>query len=738
MKFFQVCAIPCAFFFCFLNYHEASGQEYNMSNAVITDCSGTLYDSGGALSSYANNESLELLIQTGGTLTLTFQGTFSLENPGDTLYVYNGTNTSAPLLGAYTGNSAPGALTVFSGSAFIVFHSDGNIPSSGFAMTWSSQIPIPVPPSLTVNNVPACNASQFNIQLSSPIDCDWLTDADISITAAGIDIPVSDLLSNCAAGQTAILTVQLAQPLSYNCTYSITMNLSIPNSCGQLYPFTLGTSFVFSNCGVNASLISDQTVICPGACTNLEAVVLGCNTYQYSWSNGLPPTPGPHQVCLDATTTFLLAITEIETGNSSVETITIEVENAEITTPSQTVCQSGPALNLTAAVQGQWSGVGIVTGTNQFDPDAAGGGLHWIYFNTAQCQDSVAITVTPIETQEITAACPGSPTFPLLATPAGGTWAGPNTTPAGIFNPSTAGEFEVSYSLNGCVDQMIVKVDSIDGPFDFPPICQSIDEYTLIANPPGGLWSGSGVVDEGNGTLVPALASPGTITLTYSINGCEADFSMLVKQIQVAESIELCPDGGPEFLDPNALPVGGVWFSPQGAFQNVTTGLYNPAFFTTNQETFATYTAPNGCIDSVVVDILVTDVAEEALYFCNNSPSIALNEGITGTLAPTGGTWSGIGVFGSASSGFQFNPASASLGQHWLVYSANGCSDSIMVTVFPSVLPDTPLTFCSTDNPVELAPGLPDGGYWSGTGVLDPSLGIFSPTQATPGTSYIS
>ncbi|MFM7814534.1 MAG: hypothetical protein ACKO66_08470, partial [Flavobacteriales bacterium] len=72
-----------------------------------------------------------------------------------------------------------------------------------------------------------------------------------------------------------------------------------------------------------------------------------------------------------------------------------------------------------------------------------------------------------------------------------------------------------------------------------------------------------------------------------------------------------------------------------------------------------------------------------------------------------------------------------------LVYSANGCSDSIMVTVFPSGLPDTPLTFCSTDNPVELVPGLPDGGYWSGTGVLDPSSGIFSPAQATPGTNYI-
>ena len=737
MELFKGCVYRLTAILCFFFVSDANAQEFNMMDTTLTSCSGTLYDSGGPLASYGNNENLSVLIQTGGTLSIAFQGNFSLESAGDTLFIYNGTSTSAPLLGAYTGNTVPGPLTVFSGAALVVFHSDGAIPSAGFALSWSANIPVPVPPTLSVNNVPACNASQFNIQLSSPVQCAWLDDATISVSAAGNSIPVSTLLTNCAAGQTAILTVQLAQPLTYNCTYSITLNMSIPNSCGQLFPFTLGASFPFANCGVNAQLTTDQSTICPGGCASIQAEVLGCNTYQYSWSNGLPPTPGPHQVCLSETTTYLVTITEVETGNSSIETITIEVENADITTDAQTICQSGPALNLTAGVLGQWSGVGVVSGTNQFDPELVGGGLHWVYFNTQQCVDSVAITVTPIETQEITAACPGSPTFPLLAFPSGGVWDGPNTTPAGIFNPSTAGEFEVTYTLDGCVDYMTVQVDSIDGPFEFPPICQSVPSYTLIATPAGGLWSGPGVVSEGNGTFVPSLASPGNITLTYAINGCEADFSMLVKQIQVIPSIQLCPDGGSLVLDPNPLPAGGVWSSPGGAIQNSSTGLYNPGVFSGNTTSYATYTAPNGCVDSVAIEILFTDIQQSELFFCNTAAAVPLNASLVGGLNPSIGAWSGQGVSGSVANGFQFNPAAASIGQHWLFYAANGCEDSISVTIFPAGLPDSPLTFCSNDADLVLVPGLPSGGIWEGAGIINTSSGFFSPAQATIGASFV-
>lgn len=711
--------------------------EFNMSDTTINECYGILYDSGGPGASYGPNENTVTVINTGGVLTLTFFGTFAFENNLDSLYIYDGTNTAAPLIGGYTGQTMPPVLTANSGAVTVVLTSDNNVSAAGFSFEWESTQPVPIPPIISVNSIPSCNASQLNINFSTPVQCSWLSTAVFTVSANGQNIPVNSVQQNCAGGQTALVTLVLGQPFTYNCNFLVNMVIQIPDDCGFLHEFTIGTSFVFQNCGINATVVADSPNVCPGGCTNIEVDVAGCFTYTYSWSNGLPPNAGPHNVCPTTSTVYSVTINELETGNSTVKTIAIGIVNVDIVTPEQTLCQSAPNLTLVAGTIGTWSGPGVVNGTNQFNPDLAGGGVHTITFNANSCTDSFDLTVIPISTEGVTAACPGSAPFQLNASPTGGTWTGDNTTPEGIFDPLAAGTYTAEYAVNGCTDQLTINVDNILGPFTLDPICQSIWYDTIAFSPFGGSWSGEGIVNSFLGVFAPSQATPGPLQLTYTINGCDQIYDVFVKEVNVDSFAELCPDEEPQVLDSTPLPAGGVWSSPDGAMLNTGTGLFNPAVIPSDTYTYITYFAPNGCVDTLYVYVIATDIETSELAFCVNDPAAALDSILTGEIVPDNGIWSGPGVTGNITLGFNFNPASAGLGTHFIYYTVNTCPDSIEVTVFPPGLPDTPFSFCSTDDPVELVPGLVAGGTWSGSGIVDAETGIFDPALADDGTFYV-
>ncbi len=717
--------------------HGQDLPEFNMSDTTITECYGILYDSGGPGASYGVNENTVTVINIGGVLTLTFFGTFAFENNLDSLYIYNGTSTAAPLIGAFTGQTMPPVLTASSGAVTIVLTSDNNVSAAGFSLEWESTQPVPIPPVISVNNIPSCNATQLNVNFSTPVQCTWLNTAVFTVSANGQSIPVSSVQQNCAGGQTSLVTLVLGQAFSYNCNFLVNLVIQIPDDCGFLHEFTIGTSFLFQNCGINAEVVADSPSVCPGGCTNIMADVTGCFTYTYAWSNGLPATAGPHQVCPTSATTYSVTINELETGNSTIKTITIGIEDVSIITPEQTLCQSAPNLTLQAGTAGVWSGPGVISGTNQFSPDLAGGGVHTITFNSPNCSDSFNLTVTPIATEGVTAACPGSTPFQLNATPSGGVWSGDNTTPEGIFDPVSAGSYTVEYAVNGCTDPLTINVDNIGGPFTLDPICQSIWYDTISFSPFGGTWSGEGIVNSFLGVFSPSLATPGPVQLTYTINGCDQIFDVVVKEINVDYFTELCPDEEPQILDATPLPAGGVWSSPDGALLNTGTGLFNPAGIPSDTQTYITYFAPNGCVDTLFVYVIATDIETAELAFCVNEPSVVLDSMLTGNVVPENGNWFGPGVSGNINTGYSFNPASAGVGAHFVYYSANSCTDSIEVTVFPPALPDTPFNFCSTDAPVELVPGLITGGTWSGSGIVDTQTGLFDPAVANEGTYYV-
>jgi hypothetical protein len=712
--------------------------EFNMSNTTISDCQGILYDSGGPNLPYGMNENITTVINPGGIITITFTGEFAYELNLDFLSVYDGTDATGTLLGTFTGQTLPPVLIANSGAVTFVSTSDTNVAGAGFSAEWVSEQPVPLPPDISVNTIPVCNASQVNVNLSESIPCAWLTGAVFTVTANGESIPVVNVQQNCAGGQTSLVTLTLGQPFTFNCNYGVELDIDIPDNCGVIYSYLVSTQFLFQNCGVSANIVSNTNAVCPGGCAQITAEVDGCLTYTYAWNNGLPATAGPHNVCPSATTTYSVTITEVETGSSTVKTFTLGIDNIDITTPPQTVCQSADDILLTATGTGEWYGDAMISGTNIFDPDLAGGGVTYAYFETASCLDSVAITVTPIETQFVTAACPGSAPFQLQATPVGGTWAGPNTTILGIFDPVDAGTFTVTYSVNGCTDDLTVNVDDIAGPFELDSVCQSQWFDTISFSPVGGQWTGTGILNGSSGIFAPQQMPAGDHIYTYTINGCSQDFDIYVKQIAIDSYHTACPEQAPLVLDATPIPTGGFWTSPDGAITNAATGVFNPSVFPDDTNSYILYNAPNGCVDTMFVWVIQTNVSAEELAFCIDDSPALIDNNLIGFAVPDGGTWTGQGVSGNVNTGFTFSPATAGVGQHTLTYSINSCSDEVLVSVYQTNLPDNQMNFCSADDPVVLVPGVTPGGTWSGSGITDAATGLFDPGVADPGQHWIN
>lgn len=111
---------------------------YCSGTAVITAPSGTISD-GSGVSDYTNRTNCRWLIQPVGAtyVTLTFSA-FRTERGYDFVRIYDGTTTSAPLIGSYSGDSLPMPITANSGKMLIVFTSDSSITRAGWQASYTS------------------------------------------------------------------------------------------------------------------------------------------------------------------------------------------------------------------------------------------------------------------------------------------------------------------------------------------------------------------------------------------------------------------------------------------------------------------------------------------------------------------------------------------------------------------------------------------------------------------------
>lgn len=108
------------------------------SDCEIVPCTDSLFDMGGPLRNYYDNEKYTYSISPNGIDKVQLQfKSFTTESGYDSLYVYNGPTTASPLLGAYCGSTTPANVTSTGTVLTLRFKSDVGIVASGFKIIYN-------------------------------------------------------------------------------------------------------------------------------------------------------------------------------------------------------------------------------------------------------------------------------------------------------------------------------------------------------------------------------------------------------------------------------------------------------------------------------------------------------------------------------------------------------------------------------------------------------------------------
>ncbi|MFK7785817.1 MAG: N-acetylmuramoyl-L-alanine amidase, partial [Crocinitomicaceae bacterium] len=157
----------------------------------LTATSGNFYDTGGPTGNYQDDERELWLFQPAGAqdVTLNFT-TFDLEIDYDYLFIYDGADVNAPLIGKYTGTNSPGTVTSSGGSLVVEFRSDCGTTSPGWEVSYSSTSGNTTPPTTSITAGPAWQTDDFMVDIvdasnQSTIEQGYYLAAERNITDNG-------------------------------------------------------------------------------------------------------------------------------------------------------------------------------------------------------------------------------------------------------------------------------------------------------------------------------------------------------------------------------------------------------------------------------------------------------------------------------------------------------------------------------------------------------------------------
>jgi len=431
------------------------------------------------------------------------------------------------------------------------------------------------------------------------------------------------------------------------------------------------------------TVVATPTNICAGQSSTLTASGSTNNTYTWTPSGSLNFNSGSIVIATPAVSTIYTVSTTNICNSVISETIAISVNTAS--TPSITssgpYCQGSAAVNLTSSVLGGvWSGVGITDpNLGTFNPTMAGVGNHLISYSTS-------------------GACGGTATVNIVVNPS----ITPTITPSG-------------------------------------PFCNSNTNINLVANPTGGVWSGTGINNSSLGTFNPSLAGNGNHIITYSISGVcnNPSSSTITVNSSVLPTINAV---GPFCLLSNTInlsanPSGGTWSGV--GITNSNSGTFSPSSAGLGSH-IVTYSLSGLCGGSATTTVQVNSVVTPTIT--NTGPFCVTYGTVNLSANPTGGIWSGVGITNSITG--TFDPAVSNIGTHVITYSvSSSCAvsstTSIQVNsiVTPTIVNSGP--YCLNDGIVNLVAS-PSGGVWSGAGITSSISGSFDPTIANVGTHVIS
>lgn len=326
--------------------------------------------------------------------------------------------------------------------------------------------------------------------------------------------------------------------------------------------------------------------------------------------------------------------------------------------------------------------------------------------------DSIVLYVRPQPTMpQDTIVCASAPEFSLTALPDGGFWQGQGIQDMaeGLFLADSAqsGSNSIQYTDPfGCTNTMIIEVNAIDAGRD-QAACPGADPFVLEGfEPSGGNWSGSWVND--TGLFTPAVMD--SFELTYSVNGCTDVKKVYVDSIQIPSGIDTLCESSANMLIPH-WPPGGVWHGP-GIIDSLN-GIFSPAAARFGLHTL-TYSLA-GCSDTLQIYVIALSIGGNRILCPDN--------GLTwlGSVNPTGGIWTGLGIV-DPDSGLYDPGFTSSDFTDTITYTYDGCSASRLVLIRETVIGVDTVRACLDEAPIVLnwdrVRNRPYNGLWSGPGII--------------------
>jgi len=129
-----------------LGYDDGYNDFWNLiedkfSTCATMPCIDTIYDMGGPNKNYYDNENYTFTISPTNALRVNLNfATFNIQLNNDSLWIFDGPNTSSGLIGIYTGTNNPGNINSTGNSLTIKFKSNSSTTSSGWQAIWQCVI----------------------------------------------------------------------------------------------------------------------------------------------------------------------------------------------------------------------------------------------------------------------------------------------------------------------------------------------------------------------------------------------------------------------------------------------------------------------------------------------------------------------------------------------------------------------------------------------------------------------
>jgi len=145
---------------------------------IVETCTGFIYDSGGPDEEYFNNSLGQVTIAPPGasSITLSFSD-FDYEEPFDGIQIFDGPDTSSPLLGEFSGNTLPPDITSTGSALTIVENSDANVGLNGFAASFTCSAPAIAPSAdFVIDTSTTCSGLLISEDNSSNFPTSWSWD----------------------------------------------------------------------------------------------------------------------------------------------------------------------------------------------------------------------------------------------------------------------------------------------------------------------------------------------------------------------------------------------------------------------------------------------------------------------------------------------------------------------------------------------------------------------------------